>query len=106
MSKKNVALIGAAGYIAPRYMKANKETGNNLLEVLDPNDNVGIIDSYFPQADFFTEFERFDRYIEKLIREGNNLDYVSICSTNDLLTIISVLLYGITLMPLMKNRWF
>ena len=64
MSKKNFALFGAAGYIAPRHMKAIKETSNNLLEVLDPNDNVGIIDSYFPQADFFTEFERFDRHIE------------------------------------------
>ena len=74
MSKKNFALIGAAGYIAPRHMKAIKETGNHFLAVLDPNDNVGTIDSYFPQADFFTEFERFDRLIEKLRREGSNLD--------------------------------
>ena len=72
MSKKNFALIGAAGYIAPRHMKAIKEIGNNFLAVLDPNDNVGIIDSYFPQAEFFTEFERFDRHIEKLRREGDN----------------------------------
>ena len=82
MSKKNFALIGAAGYIAPRHMKAINETGNNLLAVLDPNDNVGTIDSYFPQADFFAEFERFDRQIEKLKRKRNNFDYVSICSPN------------------------
>ena len=106
MSKKNFALIGAAGYIAPRHMTAIKKTSNNLLEVLDPNDNVGTIDSYFPQADFFTEFERFDLQIEKLRREGNNLEYISICSLNDLLRLISVLLYGITLMQFVKNRWF
>ena len=68
MSKKNFALVGAAGYIAPRHMKAIKETDNNFLSVLDPNNNVGTIDSYFPQVDFFTEFERFGRYIEKLSR--------------------------------------
>ncbi|MDH5400375.1 MAG: Gfo/Idh/MocA family oxidoreductase, partial [Cyclobacteriaceae bacterium] len=79
---KNFALIGAAGYIAPRHMKAIKETGNNLVAALDPNDSVGIIDSYFPEADFFTEFERFDRHIEKLGRQGTKLDYVSICSPN------------------------
>ena len=79
----NFALIGAAGYIAPRHMKAIKETGNNLLAALDPSDSVGIIDSYFPNAHFFTEFERFDRHIEKLKHENSlNLDYVSICSPN------------------------
>jgi len=80
---KNFALIGAAGYIAPRHMKAIKDTGNNLLAALDPSDSVGIIDSYFPDTFFFTEFERFDRHIEKLKYDENiNLDYVSICSPN------------------------
>lgn len=79
---KKFALIGAAGYIAPRHMKAIKETGNNLIAALDPFDSVGIIDSYFPQADFFTEFERFDRHIDKLRRKGDKIDYLSICSPN------------------------
>ncbi len=79
---KNFALIGAAGYVAPRHMKAIKETGNNLVAALDKHDNVGILDSYFPNADFFTEFERFDRHIDKLKRKGHHLDYVSICSPN------------------------
>ncbi len=79
---KNFLLIGAAGYVAPRHMKAIKETGNNLLAALDPNDSVGILDSYFPDADFFTEFERFDRHVEKLRRSGVKIDYVSICSPN------------------------
>lgn len=76
------ALIGAAGYVAPRHMKAIKETGNTLVAALDPNDSVGIIDSYFPEADFFTEFERFDRYIDKKRRKGEKIGYVSICSPN------------------------
>ena len=77
------ALIGAAGYIAPRHMKAIKDTGNQLVAALDKNDSVGIIDSYFPDARFFTEFERFDRHLEKQRREnGNKIDYVSICSPN------------------------
>jgi UDP-N-acetyl-2-amino-2-deoxyglucuronate dehydrogenase len=80
---KNFALIGAAGYIAPRHLKAIKETNNNLLAALDRFDSVGVIDSYFPNADFFVEFERFDRHIEKLHRRGvENLDYVSICTPN------------------------
>lgn len=79
---KNFILIGAAGYVAPRHMKAIKDTGNKLLAALDPNDSVGIIDSYFPEADFFTEFERFDRHVEKLRRSGTKIDYVSICSPN------------------------
>jgi UDP-N-acetyl-2-amino-2-deoxyglucuronate dehydrogenase len=79
---KNFALIGAAGYVAPRHMKAIKETGNNLVAALDKHDNVGILDSYFPNADFFTEFERFDRHLDKLKRNGQNVDYVSICSPN------------------------
>jgi UDP-N-acetyl-2-amino-2-deoxyglucuronate dehydrogenase len=77
------ALIGAAGYIAPRHMKAIKETGNVLVAALDKNDSVGVIDSYFPDARFFTEFERFDRHIEKQRRaNGDKIDYVSICSPN------------------------
>jgi UDP-N-acetyl-2-amino-2-deoxyglucuronate dehydrogenase len=79
---KNFALIGAAGYIAPRHMKAIKDTGNNLIAALDKNDSVGILDSYFPDADFFTEFERFDRHLEKLKRQGKKIDFVSVCSPN------------------------
>lgn len=80
---KNFALMGAAGYIAPRHLKAIKDTGNVLLAALDKNDSVGVIDSYFPEASFFVEFERFDRHIEKLKRENNVvLDYVSICTPN------------------------
>ena len=79
---KNFALIGAAGFVAPRHMKAIKETGNNLVAALDKHDNVGILDSYFPNAYFFTEFERFDRHLDKLKRKGQNVDYVSICSPN------------------------
>lgn len=81
---KNFALIGAAGYVAPRHMKAIKETANTLVAALDPNDSVGIIDSHFPEADFFTEFERFDRHVDKRRRqgEGKAVDYVSICSPN------------------------
>ena len=81
-SPKRFALIGAAGYIAPRHMKAIKDTGHELVAALDPSDSVGIIDSYFPNADFFTEFERFDRHIDKLRRKGGKLDYVTICSPN------------------------
>ncbi len=79
---KNFALMGVAGYIAPRHLKAIKDTGNNLVASLDPFDSVGIMDSYFPNADFFTEFERFDRHVEKLKRNGVKLDYVSICTPN------------------------
>lgn len=79
---KRFALIGAAGYIAPRHMGAIRDTGNDLVAALDPNDSVGIIDSHFPEADFFTEFERFDRHIDKQRREGNGVDFVSICSPN------------------------
>jgi len=79
---KNFALIGAAGYIAPRHMKAIKETGNNLIAAYDKFDSVGVLDSYFPNADFFVEFERFDRHIEKQKRIGVKLDYVSVCSPN------------------------
>lgn len=81
---KKFALIGAAGFVAPRHMKAIKETDNVLIAALDKNDSVGIIDSYFPDSDFFTEFERFDRHIDKCRREdkGRHVDFVSICSPN------------------------
>lgn len=81
---KNFVLIGAAGYVAPRHMKAIKETGNRLVAALDKHDAVGIIDSYFPDADFFVEFERLDRHVEKLRRVNHerSVDYVSITSPN------------------------
>jgi len=81
---KHFALIGAAGYIAPRHMHAIRETGNELVAAFDPSDSVGIIDTYFPRADFFTEFERFDRHIDKLHRTSDErrVHYVSICSPN------------------------
>jgi UDP-N-acetyl-2-amino-2-deoxyglucuronate dehydrogenase len=79
---KDFALIGAAGFIAPRHLKAIKETGNKLVAALDKFDSVGIMDSYFPEASFFVEFERFDRHLEKLHRSGNPIDYLSICSPN------------------------
>lgn len=79
---KNFALIGAAGYIAPRHMQAIKAVGGNLVAALDKHDSVGILDSYFPNCDFFTEFERFDRHLDKLKRKGIKIDYVSICSPN------------------------
>lgn len=79
----NFALIGAAGYIAPRHMRAIKDTGNNLVAALDRFDSVGIIDSFFPESAFFTETERFDRHLDKLRRKGEQkIDYVSICSPN------------------------
>lgn len=79
---KNFALIGVAGYIAIRHLKAIKETNNNLVATLDKFDSVGAIDSYFPYADFFTEYERFDRHLDKLKRNGTQIDYVSICTPN------------------------
>lgn len=81
---KNFALIGAAGYVAPRHMMAIRDTGNDLVAALDPNDSVGILDSYFPETKFFTEYERFDRHIDKCRRSGgiNTIDYISICSPN------------------------
>ncbi len=83
MTTKNFALIGAAGYIAPRHMRAIQDTQNQLVCALDPYDSVGIIDSFFPHADFFTEPERFDRHLDKLRRQGQGMvDYVSICSPN------------------------
>jgi UDP-N-acetyl-2-amino-2-deoxyglucuronate dehydrogenase len=81
-SPKNFGIIGVAGYIAVRHLHAIKETGNNLLASLDKFDSVGRIDSYFPDSDFFVEFERFDRHFDKLKRTGTKIDYVSICSPN------------------------
>jgi UDP-N-acetyl-2-amino-2-deoxyglucuronate dehydrogenase len=81
-SPKNFGIIGVAGYIAVRHLHAIKETGNNLLASLDKFDSVGRIDSYFPESDFFVEFERFDRHFDKLKRTGTKIDYVSICSPN------------------------
>ena len=84
ITSKNFALIGAAGYIAPRHMKAIKDTGNNLIAALDPADSVGILDRYFHDVDFFTEFERFDRHVDLLQRKDDSdaVHYVSICSPN------------------------
>ena len=79
---KHFALIGVAGFIAKRHVTAIKETGNNLVAAVDKFDSVGFLDAFFPNADFFVEFERFDRHIEKLKRTGTNVDYVSICSPN------------------------
>ena len=79
---KNFGLIGLGGYIAVRHLRAIKDTGNQLLAALDKFDSVGIIDSYFPDADFFVEYERFDRHIAKLKRKETHLDYISICTPN------------------------
>jgi UDP-N-acetyl-2-amino-2-deoxyglucuronate dehydrogenase len=79
---KNFGLIGVGGYIAVRHLRAIKDTGNNLLASLDKFDSVGLLDGYFPQSDFFVEFERFDRHFDKLKRTGTKIDYVSICSPN------------------------
>lgn len=76
------ALIGAAGFVAPRHMRAVREVGGTLVAAMDPRDSVGVIDEYFPDAAFFTEFERFDRHLDKLRRRGEGADYVSICSPN------------------------
>jgi UDP-N-acetyl-2-amino-2-deoxyglucuronate dehydrogenase len=80
---KNFALIGAAGFIAPRHLKAIKDTNNRLIAALDKFDSVGVMDSYFPHADFFTEFERLDRHIYNQTNKKNTpLDYVAICTPN------------------------
>ena len=83
---KNFAITGVAGYIAPRHLQAIKDTGNTLVAAIDPHDSVGILDKYFPDVSYFTEFERFDRHLEKLRREKNQdkIDYLSICSPNNL----------------------
>ena len=108
---KNFALIGASGYIAPRHLEAIKDTGNNLIAALDRFDSVGIMDSYFPEADFFVETERFDRHLEKLkYDKGINLDYVSICTPNYLhdshiRTALRRGLDAICEKPLVLNPW-
>ena len=79
---KRFALIGAGGYVAPRHMVAIKETNNDLVAILDPSDSVGVIDSHFPKASYFSEYERFDRHIDKLKRTGRGVDYISIASPN------------------------
>lgn len=82
---KRFAMLGAAGYIAPRHMRAIRDTGNDLVAAMDVNDSVGIIDSFFPDAHFFHEFERFDRHIDKLRRDReahSAVDFISICSPN------------------------
>ncbi len=81
-NNKKFAIIGVAGYIAERHLRAIKDTGNTLVASLDKYDCVGKIDSYFPNSDFFTEYERFDRHIDKLKRKGEKIDYVSICTPN------------------------
>jgi UDP-N-acetyl-2-amino-2-deoxyglucuronate dehydrogenase len=107
---KDFALIGAAGFIAPRHLKAIKETGNKLVAALDKFDSVGIMDSYFPDSSFFVEFERFDRHLEKLARTGKSIDYLSICSPNYLHDshIRFGLRHGATIIcekPLVLNPW-
>jgi len=79
---KKFALIGVSGYIAPRHLKAISDTNNDLLAAFDKFDSAGILDSYFPDADFFTEIEQFDRHLDALRRKGTPVDYVSICSPN------------------------
>lgn len=79
---KNFGIIGVGGYIAPRHLKAIKDTNNNLVCALDTNDSVGIMDSYFPMCNFYTEYERFDRYVDKISRTDKSLDYLSVCSPN------------------------
>ena len=78
----NFALIGAAGYIAPRHLKAIKDTGNNLLAAYDKFDSVGRLDSFFPDCSFFTEHELFDRYCSKQKQSSDPLDWMSICTPN------------------------
>lgn len=84
IEKKNFAVIGVGGYIAPRHLNAIKACGGQVVAALDKSDSVGVLDSYFPDAEFFTEFERFDRHVEKLRRLGEErrVHYLSICSPN------------------------
>jgi UDP-N-acetyl-2-amino-2-deoxyglucuronate dehydrogenase len=81
-STARFAIVGVAGYIAPRHLKAIKALRHNLVAAFDPNDSVGILDSHFPKAAFFTEFERFDRHLEKCRRNGEGIDYLVVCSPN------------------------
>ena len=109
---KNFAITGVAGYIAPRHLEAIKGTGNRLVAAVDPNDSVGILDRYFPDVSFFTEFERFDRHLEKLRREKSqqNVDYVAICSPNNLhdahiRLALRIDAHAICEKPLVLNPW-
>lgn len=108
----NFALVGAAGFVAPRHMKAIRDTGNTLVAAVDPHDSVGVLDSHFPGARFFTEIERFDRHIEKLRREDKDkaVDYVSVCSPNYLhdahvRLALRVGAHAICEKPLVINPW-
>jgi UDP-N-acetyl-2-amino-2-deoxyglucuronate dehydrogenase len=108
----NFAIIGTAGYIAPRHLEAIQQTGNKVVVALDPNDSVGVLDRYFPDADFFTEFERFDRHLEKLRRKSDSerVHYVSICSPNYLhdahvRAALRVNAHAICEKPLVINPW-
>ncbi len=107
---KDFAIIGLSGYIAPRHIKAIKDTQSNLLAATDPHDNVGFLDSYYPNASFFTEYERFDRYMDKLQNASSGVDFVSVCSPNYLhdAHIKSALRWGadaICEKPLVLNPW-
>ena len=107
---KDFAVIGLSGYIAPRHIKAIKDTQSNLLAATDPHDNVGFLDSYYPNASFFTEYERFDRYMDKLQNHSSGVDFVSVCSPNYLhdAHIKSALRWGadaICEKPLVLNPW-
>ena len=107
---KKFALIGAAGFVAPRHVDAIKKTNNLLVAAIDPHDNVGYLDSYFPEANFFTEFERFDRHMDKLNIQNKRVDYVSVCSPNYLHDshIKSSLRWGADVIcekPLVLNPW-
>jgi UDP-N-acetyl-2-amino-2-deoxyglucuronate dehydrogenase len=82
VERKHFALIGVGGYVAPRHLRAIKDVGGTLIAAVDPRDSVGVMDAHFPDALFFTEFERFDRYIDRIRREGRKIDYISICSPN------------------------
>src|SRR5688572_26016657 len=81
---KNFALTGAAGFVAPRHLRAIRDTGNRLVAAVDPNDSVGVLDQYSFDVRFFTDVERFDRYLEKLRRAGEDdrIHYLSVCSPN------------------------
>ena len=107
---KKFAVIGLSGYIAPRHIKAIKETQSTLIAATDPHDNVGFLDSYYPEASFFTEYERFDRYMDKLQNASSGVDFVSVCSPNYLhdAHIKSALRWGadaICEKPLVLNPW-
>lgn len=106
------ALTGAAGYIAPRHLAAIHDTGNELVAACDPHDSVGMLDRYFSDTSFFTEFERFDRYLEKLRRasDGHGIDYLSVCSPNHLhdahiRTALRLGAHALCEKPLVLNPW-